>query len=162
MKLLENITCIKQGVKEVDPNHNIKITYIALCKKSNVKMFFYNGGSQEKYSNCPPGTIVDEHIVNDELSDFYMISQRTNQGVAQPVHYYIAFDDFGVDRNDLYTLIFKLSYLYFNWTGSIKIPGPCQYAKKLSQLMGEKLSENRIVQPPHNRFETQLKTLYFL
>ncbi len=167
MKLYENVHAIKNGAKEAflettGQEQDVKLTYIALCKKSNVKLFFFNGQGPESYFNCPPGTVIDDAIVNDELSDFYFISQKTNQGVPQPVHYYVAYDDYGVLRPDLYTLIFKLCFLYFNWTGSVKVPGPCQYAKKLSQLIGEKLSDSRDVALPNSRFEDQLKNLYFL
>ncbi len=160
--LYQNVKCVKDGVREVYPDFNCKLTYVALCRKSNVKMFHYRPETEDRYFNCPPGTIIDEKIVNDELSDFYFVSQKSNQGVSQPVHYYLAYDDFKVSRPELYTLIFKLCHLYFNWTGSVKIPAPCQYVKKLSQLIGEKLSERNNLCVVDQRFERELKTLYFL
>jgi len=129
-----------------------------------VKLFFYDQGvdGEGRYINCPPGTVVDENVVNDEVADFYLISQKSAQGVNQSTHYYIAYDDAKTIPTDVYSLIYKMTYLYFNWTGSIRIPAPCQYAKKLTQLIGEKLSDRRSVVVPHERFSKQLKGLYFL
>jgi aubergine-like protein len=139
-----------------------KITYVALNRKSNVKMFYDSSSKGAQYENCPPGTVIDEVVVEDQLSDFYLITQKTTQGVAQPVHYYLVYDDYEVNPTQLYSLIYKLCYMYFNWTGSIKIPAPCQYVKKLTQMTGEKLSDKSYMCRPNVRFENELKTLYFL
>jgi aubergine-like protein len=58
--------------------------------------------------------------------------------------------------------MYKLCYLYYNWTGGIKIPAPCQYAKKLAILVGEKISTNKEIILPGDRFINQLRSLYFL
>jgi aubergine-like protein len=105
---------------------------------------------------------VDESICDGELNDFYLISQKASQGVAQPTHYYLAYDEAGVSMNDVYDLIYKLSYLYYNWSGSIRVPAPCQYAKKLVQLMGEKLSDKNCVVIPNETYEKRIKSLYFI
>jgi aubergine len=38
------------------------------------------------------------------------------------------------------TLAFKLCFLYFNWTGSIKVPGPVRYAHTFSNFIGDRYS----------------------
>jgi len=138
-----------------------KITYIFLTKKINTKLFFFNSQKND-FDNCQPGTIVDEAICDPEFNDFYLISQKASQGVAQPTHYYLAYDEANVNMNDVYNLIYKLSYLYYNWSGSIRVPAPCQYAKKLVQLMGEKLSDRNNVVIPNSTYEQVIKSLYFI
>mgnify|MGYP000715258534 CR=1 FL=1 len=108
------------------------------------------------------GTIVDDVITEKDKIDFYLISQKTTQGVAQPTHYYLAYDEMKVELDKLYTLIYKLSYLYYNWSGSIRVPSPCQYAKKLLILIGEKLSDKKEVVVPREEFENNIQTLYFI
>jgi aubergine-like protein len=101
-------------------------------------------------------------ITDKDKIDFYLISQKTTQGVAQPTHYYLAYDEMKVELDKLYTLIYKLSYLYYNWSGSIRVPSPCQYAKKLLILIGEKLSDKKEVVVPREEFENKIQTLYFI
>jgi aubergine-like protein len=101
-------------------------------------------------------------ITEKDKLDFYLISQKTTQGVAQPTHYYLAFDEMKIELEQLYTLIYKLSYLYYNWSGSIRVPSPCQYAKKLLTLIGEKLSDKKDVVIPKEDFENRIQTLYFI
>ena len=105
---------------------------------------------------------MDNVITDNENIDFYLISQKTTQGVAQPSHYFLSYDEKLVNLEQLYTLIYKLSYLYYNWSGSIRIPSPCQYAKKLLILIGEKLSDRKDITLPNEDFEKRIKTLYFI
>lgn len=42
-----------------------------------------------------------------------------------------------------------------NWTGSIKVPGVLQYAKKLGAFIGEHYNKE-------TKFETLSKTLYYI
>lgn len=64
--------------------------------------------------------------------------------------------------DDLHYFIYKMCYLYYNWTGGIKIPAPCQYAKKLAFLVGEKISTKREFNLPDARFLNEIRSLYFL
>jgi aubergine-like protein len=48
--------------------------------------------------------------------------------------------------------------MYYNWTGSIKIPAPVQYAAKLSNLVGDKFAESF---KPHTVLGEN-KSLYFI
>lgn len=36
-------------------------------------------------------------------------------------------------------LTFKLCHLYWNWTGTIRVPAPCKYAHRLAFLSGQYL-----------------------
>ena len=43
---------------------------------------------------------------------------------------------------EIQLLAFKLCFLYFNWTGSIKVPGPVRYAHTFSNFIGDRYSVN--------------------
>lgn len=150
---------MKNAIKSLDPELNIKITYLTLNKKTNVKLFFEN---HNDFSNCPPGTVIESSITSEAYKDFYLISQKTTQGVSQPTHFYIAYDDKGVNDKDIHTLVYKLSYLYYNWTGAIRIPAPCQNVKKLVRLIAEKCSDRSFTTIPADRFHKTIKSLYYL
>lgn len=146
-----------QGVRKI--LENVKLTYVLLNKKTNLKVFKVD---QNNYSNIPPGTLVDDVVTDKESFDFFLISQKTNQGLSQATHYNVIYDDYDVKTEDIHLFIYKLCYLYYNWTGGIKIPAPCQYAKKLAFLVGDKLSTARDTVIPGDRFNAEIKSLYFL
>lgn len=54
-RVAEDISFIKKGISEYDPNIKMpNITYIVLNKKNNVKLFNHDSKRNE-YSNCEPG-----------------------------------------------------------------------------------------------------------
>lgn len=63
-------------------------------------------------------------------------------------------------KDSIAKLAYKLCYLYYNTTGSIKVPAPVHYALKLSYLIGDKSTAiDRII--PHSVLG-ELKSLYFI
>lgn len=36
-------------------------------------------------------------------------------------------------------LCYKLCHLYYNWSGTVRVPAPCQYAHKLASMVGQQL-----------------------
>jgi len=135
------------------------LTYVLLNKKTNLKLFYIENN---KVINAPPGTVVDTKVTSVEYNDFYMISAKSNQGLPATIHFQIIYDDKSIAETDFQLLMYKLCFLYYNWTGSIKVPAPCQYAKKLASLLGDKLSDKRNIFLPNSRFSQQLKSLYYL
>jgi aubergine-like protein len=135
------------------------LSYVLLNKKNTLKVFQVEN---KNYSNIPPGTLVDDIVVGTDSFDFFLISQKTNQGLSQATHYNVIYDDFYVKTEELHYFIYKMCYLYYNWTGGIKIPAPCQYAKKLAFLVGDKLSSKKEFNLPDGRFLNEIRSLYFL
>jgi aubergine len=99
-------------------NPGIKMTYILLNKKTTIKVFVDNN---KNYSNIPPGTLVDDLITDPEKCDFFLVSQKSNQGLSQATHYNVVYDNFNAAPQHIHLLIYKLCYLYYNWTGGIKL-----------------------------------------
>ena len=141
-------------------NLNCKVTYTLLNKKTNLKVFMMD--NNQNVINAPPGTIIDSKVTSGEFNDFYLIPAKSNQGIASSIHYQIIYDDAKFSDDQFHSLMYKLCFLYYNWTGSIKVPAPCQYAKKLASLLGDKLSDKRSLFLPNSRFSQNLKSLYYL
>ena len=55
------------------------------------------------------------------------------------------FDGIDIRPDLLYSLVFKLSFLYFNNSGHSKLPAPLMYAKKLRKLLTDEKGEVFIV-----------------
>lgn len=58
-------------------------------------------------------------------------------GTVTPSHYVVIENEANFPPDILQQLSYKLTYQYFNWPGSIRVPAPCQYAHKLAYLVGE-------------------------
>ncbi|KAL9646069.1 hypothetical protein ABK040_007948 [Willaertia magna] len=112
-----------------------KICYMLVLKRINTRLFA-NGGTE----NPEAGTIVDQHITssNDAL-EFFLISQHANQGSVKPTHYRCLINEAGFSSDYLQTTTYKLTHMYFNWFGTIKVPAPCMYAHKIAFLVGQSI-----------------------
>lgn len=68
------------------------------------------------------------------------MSQNVTQGTVAPTYYNVIQDGFNKGRADvMQTMTYKLCHLYFNWSGTTRIPAVVQYAKKLAFLVGQSL-----------------------
>lgn len=78
------------------------------------------------FENAPPGTVLDHSITRRGLFDFYLVSQKMKHGTVTPSHYVVIENECELAPNILQQLSYKLTYQYFNWPGSIRVPAPCQ------------------------------------
>lgn len=60
------------------------------------------------------------------MFDFYLVSQQMKHGTATPSHYVVIENETNLKPDVLQQLSYKLTYQYFNWPGSIRVPAPCQ------------------------------------
>ncbi|XP_014099672.2 protein aubergine [Bactrocera oleae] len=123
------------------------MAFIVVSKRINTR-YFITG------RNPPPGTVVDDVITLPERYDFFLVSQSVRQGTVSPTSYNVIYDTMGLDADKIQMLTYKMTHLYYNWSGTCRVPAVCQYAHKLAFLVAESL--NRL---PHNALEKQL---YFL
>lgn len=81
----------------------------------------------DKLVNPKPGTVCDEVITRRDMYDFYLVPQNVREGSVSPVHFIVVHQPqkprLSVD--DLQSLAYKLTHLYYNWTGTIRVPAPC-------------------------------------
>jgi len=119
------------GINQAD----LKFTYIIVSKRINTRFFRMNG----KPSNPPSGTVVDSDVTLPERYDFFLVSQSVNQGTVNPTSYNVVKDTSGLLPKHIQALTYKLTHLYYNWPGTVRVPAPCQYAHKLAFLVGESL-----------------------
>ncbi|XP_066143660.1 piwi-like protein Siwi [Euwallacea fornicatus] len=131
----------------------LKMAFIIVSKRINTKIFRSQGSHRNDY-NPPPGTIVDDVITWPERYDFYIVSQCVRQGTVAPTSYNVIEDSLGIDANRLQRFTYKMTHMYFNWSGTVRVPAPCQYAHKLAFLTAQSL--HRSANPALNH------TLYYL
>lgn len=124
-----------------------RFAFVVVSKSINTRYF-------TRGRNPPPGTIADDVITLPERYDFYLVSQSVRQGTVSPTSYNVIYDTMGLDPDRMQILTYKMTHLYYNWSGTTRVPAVCQYAKKLASLVAQSIH-----QPPSNLLEKQL---YFL
>lgn len=142
--IVEKVT---QVYKTAGANQDVMLTYIIVNKRVNTRFF-------ERRQNPKPGTVVDDIVTLPERTDFYLVSQCVNQGTVSPTAYNVIYDTSSLKADHLQMLSYKQCHLYYNWSGTTRVPAVCQYAHKLAFLVGQFLH-----QAPSNLLE---KKLYFL
>merc|ERR1719435_511037 len=104
--------------------------------------------------NPNSGTVIDDVVTLPERYDFFLVSQSVRQGTVNPTSYNVIFDECGLPPGKMQILTYKLTHLYYNWPGTVRVPAPVQYAHKLAYLVGTSIH----TQPAHGLS----KLLYFL
>ena len=126
---------ISAKIKAVDSR--IRLVMIIVNKRIGAR--FYMRAANERFINPPPGTVIDSGVTRANRYDFYLISQSTRQGTITPTYYNIIHDEVGFGPDIHQKMALKFCFLYYNWSGSVRVPAPCQYAHKLALLCGEHL-----------------------
>jgi len=108
-----------------------KLTYVVVTKRINTRVFNINSNE-----NPGPGTVVDNTITLPERFDFYMVTAAARQGTVSPCCYNVLGDSGGLDADKIQRFTYKMCHLYYNWSGTVAVPAPCQYAHKLAFLTG--------------------------
>jgi aubergine-like protein len=142
-----------KAIKACLPDANIKLTFIIVSKRINTR-FFTTG--KNKVGNPPSGTVVDDVATLPERYDFYLVSQSVREGTVNPTSYNIILDESGWGPDKIQMLTYKLTHLYYNWPGTVRVPAPCMYAHKLAKLIGESV-RNHV-----NPSLTSKNVLYYL
>nr|UJZ92587.1 piwi-like protein Siwi [Scaphoideus titanus] len=125
------VSCIQRAIYEVI-GQNPKLGFVIVSKKINTRLFHGK-------NNPRPGTVVDDVITLPERYDFFIISQYVNQGTVSPTSYNVIHDTLGLDPDKIQRLTFKMTHLYYNWSGTVRVPAPVQYAHKLAFLVSQSL-----------------------
>jgi aubergine-like protein len=112
-----------------------KIVYLSVNKNLKTKYLMKKGNNQ--YDRPIPGTVVDCDIVKSNLYDFFLVSTQCRQGIQTPSHYSVLYDDLHCEPEDIQKLTYKLSYMYYNYSGAVKIPAPLRYASRLATVISE-------------------------
>jgi len=112
-------------------------SFIIVQKRINTRLFNVapNGG----FDNPPAGTIVDHTVTRFKFKDFFLIPQSVNQGTVTPTHFVVIKESAALPADAVQKLAYKLTHMYYNWPGTVRVPAPCQYAHKLVDLVGEHL-----------------------
>ena len=133
------------------------LIYTIVNKRTNARFYCDLQGT---VSNPPLGAIIDSKVVERNGYDYYVMPAKANQGSMTPTHFHVIYDDVKTRCDEIQILSYRLCYAYYNWSGSIRVPAPCQFAHKLAYNYGERSDKNGPPQP-HAHWATS-RSLYFL
>lgn len=114
------------------------ISYVLVQKRINAKLALRQGSS---IVNPPPGSYIDHTITHPDYNDFYLVSQHVNQGTVSPTKYVVLTETGILKMTHHQKLAYKMTHMYYNWCGTVRVPAPCQYAHKLAYLCGQNIRQ---------------------
>ena len=159
--LVEETATVKQAFSSIRASNpafkDPKLIYLLVNKRTNARFYQENSGS---VVNPPLGTLIDTKVVEKNAYEFYVLPAKANQGSMTPTHFYVIYDDSGHPCDEIQNMSYRMCYSYYNWSGSIRVPAPCQYAHKLAYTYGERSDRNGPPQP--HTFWSGSRSLYFL
>jgi aubergine-like protein len=106
-------------------------------RKVSQKFFSSNGN---RVSNPQYGTVVNSGVVSRNF-DFFMVAQNCNKGTATPTYYKVIHNTSRLNEGQLQELLYGQCFNYMNWSGSVRVPGVCQYSRKLSTFVAENMKD---------------------
>ncbi|CAG9312433.1 unnamed protein product [Blepharisma stoltei] len=163
IKVLLNgeIPQMKQAFKRLkDENPQMdepKLIFIVVNKRINARFYHNQGG---RINNPPLGTCIDRMVIDKSGYDFYVMPAKATQGAMTPTYFTVVYDNSGARAEEVEQLAYRLCYSYYNWSGSIRVPAPCQYAHKLAYQYGERANQQG-PPIPHQHWQNT-RSLYFL
>ncbi|XP_067134684.1 piwi-like protein Ago3 isoform X2 [Centruroides vittatus] len=122
--------------KHFQQDYNPQLTVVVVQKRINTRIFHRLRGD---LSNPNPGAVVDHTVTKKNWYDFFLVSQHVRQGTVSPTHYIIVHDTNDLSPYFMQRLTYKMTHLYYNWPGTVRVPAPCQYAHKLAYLVGQNI-----------------------
>ena len=111
------------------------VTYV-LCVSNVTARFFQSQTNSSELSSPQPGTVIESLASPSRLKNWYMVNQHVARGTAVPTQYFIAYDSSTFSIEQLMNLTYRLAHMYYNFPGSVRLPAPTQYARKLAHLVG--------------------------
>ena len=111
MFLIPQQAC-SEAAQRVNAEKIPTVAFIVVSKRINTRFFTMRGG---RAGNPEPGTVVDTKVTLNERYDFFLVSQKVNQGTVSPTSYHIIQDNTGISPDRHQLLAYKLSHVYFNW-----------------------------------------------
>eukprot|EP00118_Oscarella_pearsei_P005431 m.25027 g.25027 ORF g.25027 m.25027 type:complete len:833 (+) comp28715_c0_seq2:85-2583(+) len=132
------ISVLNRFGKEYRP----KFSVVVVKKRINARMFLPSNRGDEDFVNPHHGAILDHTINGKNWYDFFLVSQRVTQGTVTPSYYIVVYDNSNLKPDYMQRLTYKLTHMYYNWPGTIRVPAPCQYGHKIAVLVGQSLHQN--------------------
>ncbi len=143
-----------EGVKTASGKNQPSLCVISVNKRVNLRLFDSESDMEGNINNPPPGTFLFGVGAKAKFENFYAIHHADPAHSVVPTHYTILYNNTSIKQDQLQKMLHQLTFMYFNWAGTIKVPAPVQNAHKLAYFSGQTGVKNVK--------ENLKKTLYYL
>jgi len=122
------------------PNYSPNFVFLASLKRNDTR--FYRQGyvaqpnETPSSANVPAGLKVDS-IITQHQGEFFEVPHVSTIGAALATQYRIVYKSGTPDLEQVKLETYKLCEMYYNWTGTIRLPAPLMYALKCAKLVQE-------------------------
>lgn len=84
-----------------------------VSKRINTR--FFTNSPRSPAANPPCGTVVDNTVTYDDRFDFFLISQKVNQGTVSPTNFNVIYNSANLTPDAHQSVAYALTQLYYNW-----------------------------------------------
>jgi len=130
---------IKKSFSSFGPQYAPKLCFVVVKKRISTRIMELAGRNA---NNPPPGTLVTQGCTGKGTYEYFLCAQSVRQGTATPTNYTVVHDSSQLQPMHLQALTYKLTHLYYNWPGTVRVPAPCQYAHKIAFLLGQSVHKD--------------------
>ncbi|KAF0987090.1 hypothetical protein HZS_3491 [Henneguya salminicola] len=128
---------ILQALNSFSDSYNPELAYLLVRKRIRTRYFSEN--QKGEMVNPASGSVIDESITSSEFVNFYLVSQNFTQGTILPINIAVLYNNTNLSLEQIQRFTYKCTYLYFNWSGTVRVPAPCLYAHKVAFMAGQYL-----------------------
>ncbi|KAL5239075.1 hypothetical protein ACI65C_006486 [Semiaphis heraclei] len=133
------VRLLQTACEQVYGPNSVPFAFVIVTKRISARFFAPTNRGLE---NPRPGTIIDTVVTDPTKYDFFLVSQHVKQSTVTPTHYQVIEDTLRLPPDIMQRLTFKLTHMYYNWSGTVRVPAPCQLAHKLAFLTGQTLGRS--------------------
>ncbi len=140
--MAQELQAIERACGELERDYRPKISFISCQKRHHTRLFAINERDEDRSGNAPAGLVVDRGITHPINFDFYLLAHSGIQGCSRPCKYHVVHDENNISADDLYKLLFSLSFMYARCTRSVSLPPPVYYSHLLAFRMAYFVKED--------------------
>ncbi|KAJ1926989.1 hypothetical protein IWQ60_003327 [Tieghemiomyces parasiticus] len=126
------VAAIRRACAKAKVGYAPRITFVTCQKRHHVRFRPVNRQDEERSGNCRAGTVVDTHITNPALFDFYLQAHSGLQGTSRPVHYTVLLDENRLTADMLQDMTNRLCYAFPRCTRTVSLCTPAYMADVLA------------------------------
>ncbi|KAF1739878.1 hypothetical protein MXB_5441 [Myxobolus squamalis] len=129
---------ILEAIRSFSEGYDPQLLYILVRKRIKTR-YFYRSEETGDIVNPNPGSIIDESITTMGNPNFFLVSQNFTQGTVLPINLVVIYNSSSLTLEQIQRFTYKCTYLYYNWSGTVRVPAPCLYAHKVAYMAGQYL-----------------------
>ncbi|KAJ1923919.1 hypothetical protein IWQ60_005556 [Tieghemiomyces parasiticus] len=126
------VAAIHRACAKAKVGYAPRTTFVTCQKRHHVRFRPVNRQDEERSGNCRAGTVVDTHITNPALFDFYLQAHSGLQGTSRPVHYTVLLDENRLTADVLQDMTNRLCYAFPRCARTVSLCTPAYMADVLA------------------------------